>query len=264
MGSHRRKVPELLHSDTMRKSREYYELSRLYAARGDGYAAVHALWMADMCVVQAVMWERILIASPKPDEQFFTIATSVSRALSLHALVGTAQPDAVTTVLAARDGLSQAFDDVAMRLLTKRLSLLDHLVGLPEPDRAGADAVLTRRLGGLSVEALIMRRKLSATHSMNTAAALYRDGRSQDAIRHAYEADMAVYEAYLVEAARAVGDEFLMTVDLRWELAYLQITSLPSLPSDYLEAISLIREKLRGTVSPTEADILDERWLAVA
>ena len=53
-----------------------------------------------MCVVQAVMWARILLASPKPDEQFFTIATSVTRALSLHALVGTAQPDAVTTILA--------------------------------------------------------------------------------------------------------------------------------------------------------------------
>jgi len=31
-----------------------------------------------------------------------------------------------------------------------------------------------------------------------------------------------------------------------------------------LEATALIREKLKGTVSPMEADTLDERFLAVA
>jgi hypothetical protein len=250
----RRKVPEFLHSDTVHKSREYYELSKLYAAKGDAYGAVHAVWMADMCVVQAIMWERILIASPNPDEHFFAIATSVSRALSLHALTGTAQPDAVSTIQAARNGLSQAFDDVAMRLLSGRLTPLDHLVGLPSPSRDGADAVLARRLGGSNVDELIAQRNHSASHSMDVAAGLHREGRHADAITS---------EAYLLEAARAVGDEFLMTVDLRWELAYMQITSLPSLPSNYLEATALIRQKLKGTVSPTEADTLDERFLAV-
>jgi hypothetical protein len=259
----RRKVPEFLHSDTVHKSREYYKLSQLYAAKGDAYAAVHAAWMADMCVVQAIMWERILIASPKPDEQFFAIANSVSRALSLHALTGTAQPDAVSTIQAARDGLSQAFDEVAMRLLSARLTPLNHLVGLPQPDRAGAEAVLTRRLSGSSVDGLIAQRNQSAADSMDLAAEMHRKGQHTAAITHAYQSDMAVYEAYLLEAARAVGDEFLMTVDLRWELAYMQITSLPSLPSDYLEAPTLIRQKLKGTVSPTEADTLDERFLAV-
>jgi hypothetical protein len=259
----RRKVPEFLHSDTVHKSREYYKLSQLYAAKGDAYAAVHAAWMADMCVVQAIMWERILIASPKPDEQFFAIANSVSRALSLHALTGTAQPDAVSTIQAARDGLSQAFDEVAMRLLSARLTPLNHLVGLPQPDRAGAEAVLTRRLSGSSVDGLIAQRNQSAADSMDLAAEMHRKGQHAAAITHAYQSDMAVYETYLLEAARAVGDEFLMTVDLRWELAYMQITSLPSLPSDYLEATTLIRQKLKGTVSPTEADTLDERFLAV-
>ena len=259
----RRKVPEFLHSDTVHKNRAYYLLSQSYAAKGDAYAAVHAAWMADMCVVQAIMWERILIASPKPDEQFFAIATSVSRALSLHALTGTGQPDAVSTVQAAREGLSQAFDEVAMRLLSARLTPLNHLVGLPQPDRAGADAVLARRLGGSTVDALIAQRNQSAADSMNVASGLHRKGRHADAITHAYQSDMAVYEAYLLEAARAVGDDFLMTVDLRWELAYMQITSLPSLPSNYLEATTLIREKLKGTVSPTEADTLDQRFLAI-
>lgn len=260
----RRKVPEFLHSDTVHKSREYFELSQSYAAKGDVYAAVHAAWMADMCVVQAVMWERILIASPHPDEQFFAIATSVARALSLHALTGTAQPDAVSTIQAARDALSHAFDEVAMRLLNARLTPLDHLVGLPPPDRAGADAVLARRLSGSSVDGLIAQRNQSAADSMELAAGMRRRGRHADAITHAYQSDMAVYEAYLLEAARAVGDEFLMTVDLRWELAYMQITSLPSLPAGYLEATTLIRAKLKGTLSPTEADTLDERFLAVA
>ncbi|MGV8847480.1 hypothetical protein [Tessaracoccus sp.] len=263
MAQSRRKIPEALHSDTVHKNREYYELSRSYAAKGDVYAAVHALWMADMCAVQAVMWERILIASPKPDEQFFAIATSVSRALSLHALTGTAQPDAASTIQAARDGLAQAFDEVAMRLLAARLTPLDHLVGLPAPDQAGADAVLARRLSGSSPEQLIVQRNRSAAESMNTAAGLHRRGCHADAVTHAYQSDMAIYEAYLLEAARVVGDEFLMTVDLRWELAYMQITSLPSLPSDYVEATTLIRAKLKETVSPTEADTLDERFLAV-
>jgi hypothetical protein len=259
----RRKVPEFLHSDTVHKSLEYYELSKSYAAKGDVYAAVHAAWMADMCTVQAVMWERILIASPKPDEQFFAIATSVSRALSLHALTGTAQPDAVSTIQSARRGLSQAFDEVAMRLLSTRLTPLDHLVGLPQPDGAGANAVLARRLSGSTVDGLIEQRNQSAADSMDVAAGMHRKGRHAEAITHAYQSDMAVYEAYLLEAARAIGDEFLMTVDLRWELAYMQITSLPSLPSGFLEATTLIREKLKGTVSPTEADTLDERFLAV-
>ena len=264
MGLPRRKVPEFLHSDTVHKSGEYFELSQSYAAKGDAYAAVHAMWMADMCVVQAVMWERILIASPKPDEQFFAIAASVSRALSLYALTGTAHPDAVSTLEAARDGLSQAFDKVAMRLLRARLTPLGHLAGLPQPDRAGAEAVLARRLSGSTVDALMAQRLQSAAECMGLAVGMHREGRHSDAITHAYQSDMGVYEAYLLEAARAVGDEFLMTVDLRWELAFKQISSLPSLPMDYQEATFLIREKLKGTVSPTEADTLDERFLAVA
>lgn len=260
---HRRKVPELLHSDTVHKGSEYFELSRAYAAKGDVYAAVHAIWMADLCAVQSVMWERILIASPKPDEQFFAIATSVSRALSLYALTGTPQPDAVSTVEAARAGLSQAFDEVAMRLLSTRLHSLDHLVGLPCPDRSGADAVHARRLGGSTVDELIALRNDSAAESMAVAASFHHKGRHADAISNAYKADMAIYEAYLLEAAVAVGDDVLMTVDLRWELACMQITSLPSLPSGYVEATTLIRDKLKGTVSPTEADTLDERFLAI-
>ena len=232
MGLPRRKVPEFLHSDTVHKSGEYFELSQSYAAKGDAYAAVHAMWMADMCVVQA--------------------------------LTGTAHPDAVSTLQAARDGLSQAFDQVAMRLLRARLTPLGHLAGLPQPDRAGAEAVLARRLSGSTVDALIAQRLQSAAECMGLAVGMHQEGRHSDAITHAYQSDMGVYEAYLLEAARAVGDEFLMTVDLRWELAFNQISSLPSLPMDYQEATALIREKLKGTVSPTEADTLDQRFLAVA
>jgi len=85
-------------------------------------------------------------------------------------------------------------------------------------------------------------------------------GRTEDAMRQAYLADMASFEAYLIEAAGVVGDPWLVTVDLRWGAVTEAIAALPGLPADVVEAAGVIREQVTAVLGPVEAARLRARF----
>ena len=112
-------TPEVLYADTTSKIRAYGALSKRYAEAGDAHGAVHAAWAADVHTVQAVMWERVMIASPQPDEQFNAIADTVAKALASYAAHPTVTITARDAVEQARLGMAGAFDPVAQRVLAQ-------------------------------------------------------------------------------------------------------------------------------------------------
>ena len=257
-------TPEAMWGDANAKARAYADLSRRWAAEGNALGAVHAAWASDIANVQAVMWERVMVASPNPDEQFFAIASTVARALSKYTTSAGEAGSAETCVSAARRGLASAFDPAALSLLAERFTTLDHLVNLPHPVGSDVVACSRARVGDTDPVTLSARRKQDAADCMTVAVAMHREGRDDDAMNQAWTSDWAAFEAYLLDAAIAVEDEALVTVDMRWALACGLIQAVPALPSAFEDAVAVIRERLLAAAGPVEGERLRQYFAPAA
>ena len=242
-----------LHDDARTKVGIYAQLSQKYATQGDAFLAVTAAWAADVHALQALLWERGLKASARPDEQFFTVGSAVFTALTQYVDAGGVPTSARKAVEVARDGLTAAFDPSVHALLAARFIDLDHLDSLPHPGPGAGEQAAAVRLAGRSVTRLVSELRQTAKDCMAIAREMRAAGRTEDALRHAYLSDMASFEAYLIEAATVVADTWLVTVDLRWGAAAAAIAGLPGLPRDVVEAIPMIREQLAFILGPVEA-----------
>lgn len=258
-------LPEAIWGDAAAKARDYATLSQRYAAAGRPLPAVHAAWASDIAQVQAVMWERVMVASPAPDEQFAAVAGAVGRAL----LRATQEPSqacqsAADCVAFARQGLASAFDAAALKVLAERFAPLEHLAALPCPAPEDVAGSARQRVGDSDAATLAAQRKQVAADSMVVALGMYREGRDDDAMNQAWASDWAAFEAYLLDAAMAIEDEALVTVDLRWALACDLIQAVPALPSGFHDAISVIRDRLVAATGPVEGARLREYFAPVA
>lgn len=251
-----RNSPEVLYGDTTAKVRAYSELSRRAAMEGNALLALHFAWAADINTVQAIIWERVMIASPRPDQQFFSVASTVSRALTAYAANPQPAVDAREALLFARQGLAAAFDDSVLNLINERYINLDHLAGLPTPDALAGSRLAQARLNGSNIPELSKMRQQAATDSMAVALGMLQQGLQDEALGQAYQADLAAFEAYLLDAAQAVGDWDLVTVEMRWILACEEIAKIAVLPGDFAGAVGRIREALGRAVGPIETERL--------
>jgi hypothetical protein len=241
----------------------YQQLSHRYAAQADSFHAVMSAWAADLYVVQALLWERGLKASPRPDSQFFTVGAAVSRALAQGAAAQGAPSSARQPVEAARKRLMAVFDPTVHGLLADRFIALDHLDELPHPAPAAGVQASRTRLAGRSVTDLVAELQMTAKDCSVIASELRSVGRDEDALRQAYISDMASFEAYLLEAANRIDDTSLVTVDLRWSAATAAISALPGLPADVVAAVAVIRDQLSSVLGPIEAARLSSYLLPI-
>lgn len=251
-------TPEAMWGDAASKARDYAALSRQYAAHGNPLGAVHAMWASDMHTVQAVIWERVMVASPQPDEQFFAITKTLAKALLQCQMRAEERSTAVDCVAEARSGLAFAFDPAALRVIGTKVAPVDHLDGLRAPTVGDLWSCQQERLGGRSAAEVVAERKQASADGVAVAMGMYGEGRLDDAQAQAWRADWAAFEAYLIDAATAIGDESLISVDLRWELATSVISAIPSLPYGFLDAVTVVRDRLLVVVGPVEAHRLAE------
>lgn len=253
-------TPEVLYADTVAKKQAYGDLSVRYAAMGDAYAAVHAAFAADVQTVQAVMWERVMVASPNPDEQFLSIAHTVASAMATYASTPVMAGTAREAVEQARAGMGAAFDPAALAAINPQFLALDHLDLLPYPDPNSGLAVAHTRTKGLAPDEVARKRRRAARDCMTMAVALEREGRLDEAMRQAWASDWAAFESYLLDAAFTAGDATLITVEMRWALASDAISRIPALPSDFVAAVTAIRARMLQSLGTIEGHRLAERF----
>ncbi len=202
----------------------YAELSHRHARDGDLRLAQLAAWAGDVHVLEELLWENGLDQAPDPLAQLAAVAESV--ALAVEELADDL-PDGRLTARAvvevAREALVTTFDESVHGLLADRVGDLAHLDEARAartgtgPDR---EARLAARLAGRSsAEALAADLRVAATDCATMAGLLAADGEPEAAGRLSRQADTAAFEAHLVSAALAAGDDTLATVDLRWDLA---------------------------------------------
>lgn len=250
---------ETLHAGVAATIDVYVDLSHSYAARGDGRLALLALWAADVLVLQSLLWESGLSSAPDPDAQLAAVGRAVDTSLRTSTVAsGASGSDATvdsgtptSALQSARAALMSTFDESVHTMLAQRFASSAHLDGLtatahtPAPSR-------TSRLGDRSVPELCEDLRVAAADCMAVSAAMARAGLVCDARAQARLSDMASFEAYLLDAATAVGDTSLATVDLRWDIATAAVDNITEVPEDVPEAVTQLREILVGAVGPAE------------
>lgn len=233
----------------------YVDQSRAYAAQGRIRMAMLAMWAADLEVLKALLWESGLGSAPDPDAQLAAVAAAVDSSLRGQLGDVTTPVDARALVVEARAGLTAAFDESVHVLLEERFVALDHLE-CPLPPAGAAVRSREVRLDGRSAPELVTDLRTAAADCMTVAGAMARAGLPEDALDQARLADVASFEAYLIIAALAAGDDTLATVDLRWDIAMAALDALGELPGDLGEAIQVVRDALVSSVAPAEEDAL--------
>lgn len=252
--------PEVLYQDTETRAAAFQRLAINQAAQDKPLFAVAATFAADIHVVQMVMWERVMVASPKPDTRFFEIAEHVTRSILGYASQGAAADDAAALIHHARQALLGAFDEAAAAMIRDRLMPLEHLHAMPVPTMDEAAEYQTLRLSGRTVEDTVAGLMQRARDAIAVAVDLEMRGKTDDAVGQVWQADWMTMEAYLLSAAEAVGDTSLVTAELRWLLVVEAAEQVPVLPSDFVAACETIRGLLKASLGDVEGNRL-AGWL---
>jgi hypothetical protein len=233
----------------------YADLSQTYAAAGQARLAALAAWAADLQTVHLLLWESGLGEAPDPDAHLAAVATAVVESLSDQLGAGLAADPVDDTVRgaveSARRALVATFDSSVHEMLNDRFESLDHLDGLTPPSMAGMQRSLDRRLAGRAPHVLVSQLRIAAADCMAIAVAMARSGDLAGALLQVRQADLASFEAYLIDAALGFRDTALATVELRWDLAMLTDEPLQA-EYELFAAAGELRSRLLDAVGPGE------------
>jgi hypothetical protein len=226
--------------------------ARQRAAEGDSVGALADAWGADVNMLQAVMWERIIAAARAPQRQFFQVAEAIITGLRSPF----DEPDSATTLAGSiahtRGRIATAFDVELGREMARRWPDIGYLEAVPSVSADDVAAAVASRLLGLSPREFVHRRRDEAAAAMLEAQTHRVRGEISEAIQVAYQGDFSGLEAYLVDSAVAAGDRDLLTVTIRWDLAVQAVSEVTALPDDFPQAISVIRTAIVAGIG--EAD----------
>ena len=235
---------ELLHARVADQIHGYVALSHAHASAGDTRSAVLSQWAADVSVLQCLLWESGLGDAPDPDAQLAAVGEAVQGSLQAYA----AEPPSISareTVEHARAALTGTFDASVHSQLAERFEPIDHLDGLAAPVTGAARHANHRRFIGRKVPDLVADLLDTASDCRAVAQVMAAVGRQRDARDQMWMADLASFEAYLVQAAEEVGDTTFATVDLRWNQAVRVLAEKSAGPEK-------VRDCLLHVVCPTE------------
>lgn len=230
--------------------------ARQHARSGEPVKAFAAAWGTDVNILQAAVWERILVASRSPQRHYFQAAEAVVRALDddlAHAETDPSRDRSPVEVLrAARSTMEAAFDSALAADMQSRWPDLSYLSALDEITAEAMEIERDTRLEGLALPQFVAQRRREADALLLEAQGCRIRNDVTGAIGAAYAGDFKSFEAYLVESAVATGDRNLLTVSIRWDLAVHAVGELTSLPDDFPAAVGLVRSTLADSLGETD------------
>lgn len=211
------------------------------ASEHDPVGALADAWGADVYTLQAMLWERIIAAASAPQRQFFRVAEAIIA--GLRSPLGDGDPPHTLgmCIVKARERMATSFDDELAVEMARRWPDIGYLDTVPVVGDEEIAAAVQARLLGLSPTEFVARRRTEAAAAMLEAQAHRVRGDTSAAIQAAYQGDFTALDAYLVESAVAAGDDALLSVTIRWDLAVQAVRELPGLPDDFSGAVAVIR-----------------------
>jgi hypothetical protein len=197
---------------------------------------------ADLLVVQAVIWEQLIVLSRNANAQLLAHAAPIFQSLfdSLGSIADNEVPVA-SMLTRLRLELVKAVQPSQAQELESRFSALDHFDPLTAVTAIDLEEWRLQRIGRLNVEEYVQLRRAESVQRMQKAQELRVSGAIPNAIATAYESDMLALDAYLIESAVASGDAHYFTVVMRWELAVESVSTMQGVPDAFREAVEAIR-----------------------
>lgn len=247
----RRVSAEELHGDCLRRARVLERSSRRQRDVGDAVGAVLYAWAGDVAAAQAVMLDHMVMRQRGPQRLYFAAGQQLAAGLA-----DVESADAAAFVGALREQLFAAFDADTATEIAGQLPDANFLVGLPAPSAADFDALAERRLQGLAPREFVSRRRREAAEAMVSAHAHHLRGDDAAAIATAYDSDFRSLEAYCIESAAAIGDEQLLSVEVRWELVVQAMAEVAGLPEEFASAVAVVRAAMSRALGEPDASRL--------
>ncbi len=233
--------------------------SRRHAAQGDTAGALATALGSDMATLQALLWERINMAPRAPQRQLFQAAGALTETMAGFADEQTPSwASAADLVLAARQRMTEAFDEALVAEAASRWSDVGFLSTFAAPTREDLDASLAQRTDGMPVSEFVLHRRSAAARTMLRARSSRVRGATSEAIAVAYESDFLSLEAYLAESAWLLGDRRLLTAIIRWDLVTHAVTELTRLPDGFVEAVDMVRGSMTAALGDADGARLSE------
>lgn len=222
----------------------YAHLSRDYLGRGDARLALHAMWTADLHVLQLLLLENGLDRAPDPAAQLAGVGEAVNRSLAAMS-ADDASPRRLLE--RSREAMVATFDESVHAMLTSQFLSLDHFEAAPAVTAESATRAVARRLGDRTCEQLVADLDATAHDCVVVARAMMASGDTGGALRQLHHGDLASFEAFLISSAMESGDQTLASVDLSWDLAARSFAESPvelSADADLGATVSSWRERL--------------------
>lgn len=164
-------------------------------------------------------------------------------------------------LLAMRAALIEAMPPELSAAIGARSGPSVQLMGVGVPTLSQLHACAEARTGGSTVADFARERRSYSADRMRVAQEARVRGQTGDAIHEAYAADLAATEAYLFESAAALGDQLAVTAFCRWQVVLAGIAALPSIPPDFVTAVSQIRSVILDSLPEADADRLRGQFL---
>lgn len=238
--------PDVVARTLAGETADYAALSRGFAAAGDLRRSVLTQWAADLRVLQSLLWENGLAASPDPGGGLLAVLEAFEGSWAQHAAHLGAAGSAHDLVERARVAMAAVFDPSVHALLASRLTPLDHLDHMgPGPARRAAQQDYR---DWRAPEELLRDLRVAGQDAVRVARALA-DEDAEEAENQRWQAALAMFEAHLVRSALLVGDSEVTTAELRWELARARLAGEQG-PADSRQ----LRAGLTTALGPLERD----------
>lgn len=254
---------EEFHSRCMANSHVLQRRSREFAAVRDVVPAVLTMWAADVAMIEAVLWERIVMASSTPLREFFGAAEAFTAATSAHVVPLEDSATAAEIIQAVRAGARSGLPTEVVDAIDDTWPDIAFLRTLPAPRQPDFATYVSSSMGGRSPAGFVAAQRQEASARMNDAHSARVRGDVASAIEMAFDADFHSLEAYLVESAEAAGDVAHGTVVSRYTLASAAVSEIPALPSDFAAAVAVLRTSMTDALGAADGDRLRQVLEAV-
>ena len=236
--------------DAQHKSQAFSGLAHMYAKDYETWLALHAQFAADLSAAQAALLESNLDPTGLND--------AVAQSLD-YSQIDPVQPH--LSALQARDAISRVMPDDVRNHWRERLTSLDYLDNQPPATPRGILDISAERLNGSDIDSYLVSKRQEQDAFRHDAITAWDEGNAWGAIEGTYGADLAGFEAWLVQRSRLIGDDNLVQTELLWTLACAALEQITDMPEDYDSAVAMVRSRLAWAVGPLEsaslASVLD-------
>lgn len=231
--------------DADHKAAAYAGLAKTYASDYETWLALHAQFAADVAAARAAL----AVAGLSPEG----LEDAIAQSLNLSQ-IDPSQPH--LSALQSRDAIARVIPEAQKSEWRARLSNLDYLSSLPPANPQGLNTITDERLMGADIDAFLLTKRKEQAEFRDQAILAWDGGDGWGAIEGTYAADLAGFEAWLVQRSRAIGDISLVQAELLWTLACAALEQITDMPDDYDAAIAVIRSRLAWAVGPEESPAL--------